>query len=65
MYIGLTVKKERKRACTHVDHNQLDPLLLGTLWFDFKTSTILVYMILNGKGSVMWSTRVQACFLSF
>ena len=26
MYIGLSVKKERKLDCTHVIHNQLDPL---------------------------------------
>ena len=26
---------------------------------DFKTSTILVYMIINGKGSSNWLTWVQ------
>ena len=32
---------------------------------DFKTSTILVYMILNGKGSNwLWSTWAQYCFQS-
>ena len=33
---------------------------------DFKTSTILVYMILNGKGSNwLWSTWTQSCFHYF
>ena len=34
---------------------------------DFKTSTILVYMIINGKGSSnwLWSTWVQSYFRSF
>ena len=50
---------------THVGHNLLDdPLSFKIICtyvvdfsqrsVDFKTSTILVYMILNGKGSSNW-----------
>ena len=38
----------------------------GTPYNDFKTSTILVCMILNGKGSAwLWSTSVLSCFCYF
>ena len=61
---GLTAqKKERKQDCPHVDHNQLSTLyhskshiaivlvsVVAQALLDFRTSTILVYMILNGKG---------------
>ena len=62
--IGSPVKKRKKHDCTQVDHNQLDPLFqlysyTPLFWFVvhghsvvFKTCTILVYMILNGKGLI-------------
>ena len=63
------LKKERKQYRTHVDHNQLDPLPYKIIYTNIvfflkplsacviiKASTILLYMILNGKGSNwMWS----------
>ena len=54
--------KERTQDCTHMDHNQSLPFkimytnIVG-LWLhrhavDFKTSTILVYIILNDKDGL-------------
>ena len=44
---------ERKQDCSHVDRNQLDdPLSLRILTREIlKRSTILVCMLLKGKGS--------------
>ena len=65
---------------THIDHSSYTALpfkiihtymqicdYTGTLFFDLKTGTILVYMILKGKGltSWLWSTWAQTCFHSF
>ena len=59
------VKKERKPNWTHVDHSQLDDLfsiwnpshqccgcLVAQALGGFKTSSLLVYKILNGKGGL-------------
>ena len=62
-YMDKPVKREWKQDCTHVHHNQLDPLPFKTkytnivLYFvvaqtlcNYKTSTILVYIMLNSEG---------------
>ena len=64
------LKKRWKQDCTHVDHNHRDPLpskiihhalifvVAQALCGDFKATTILEYMIPNGKGSIwLWPKR--------
>ena len=76
--LHLPVRNEQKLHYAHVDHNQLDPLPFIIIYdivlffvclhkhCDFITNTILVYMLLGGKGcNWLWSTWVESGFRSF